>query len=286
MNRGFEAAYDICLPPGPVRHEVLRNLAVAEALGSSAVDGRLEIPLTERDRRKAAKLLARISASTKLVGLGIGACSPGRRWPLWRYADLITQLRRQHAVLPVIICSGPELRRRAEAGSSVASAADYSQRRAASRGLCRAGTVRVVHRERQRGGASGCSHGLQRNRDLAPPTAMAIPITATARYASLRNALSSSSCNLQPDWTNAMKAARSRRRIASPAFRWTESWRLPGPCSTRRGPRSACPCSLCPNMRHSGACCFRTPPRRFAAPSKPSAQTPQRPWRRFDRIMP
>ena len=109
MNRGFEATYDICLPPGPVKHEVLRNLAVAEVLGSSAVDGRLEIVLTERDRRKAAKLLARISASTKLVGLGIGACIPSRRWPLWRYADLITQLRRQHAVLPVIICSGPEL---------------------------------------------------------------------------------------------------------------------------------------------------------------------------------
>ena len=29
INRGFDEAYDICLPPGPVRHEVLRNLSVA-----------------------------------------------------------------------------------------------------------------------------------------------------------------------------------------------------------------------------------------------------------------
>ena len=51
----------------PVRHEVLRNLAIAEALGATELDGRIEIRLSERDRRKAAKLLAKVSASTKLI---------------------------------------------------------------------------------------------------------------------------------------------------------------------------------------------------------------------------
>ena len=109
INRGFDAAYDLCLPPGAVRHEVLRNLAIAEALGATELDGRIEIRLTERDRRKAAKLLAKVSSSTKLIAIGIGANSPGRRWPLQRYADVVAQLRKQYDVQPVIVCSGPEL---------------------------------------------------------------------------------------------------------------------------------------------------------------------------------
>jgi len=109
INRGFDAAYNLCLPPGPVRHEVLRNLAVAEALGANPLDGRIEIRLTERDRRNAAKLLAKVPASTKLLALGIGANSQGRRWPLQRYADVVTQLSKQHDVQPVIVCAGCEL---------------------------------------------------------------------------------------------------------------------------------------------------------------------------------
>lgn len=109
INRGFDAAYDICLPPGPVRHEVLRNLAIAQALGANELDGRLEIRLTERDRRKAAKFLAKVSGSTKLIALGIGANSPGRRWPLERYVDVVAQLSKQHPVQPAIVCSAPEL---------------------------------------------------------------------------------------------------------------------------------------------------------------------------------
>ncbi len=109
INRGFNAAYDLCVPPGAVRHEVLRNLAIAEVLGATELDGRIEIRLTERDRRKATKLLAKVSASTKLIAIGIGANSPGRRWPLQRYADVVAQLRKQYDVQPVIVCSSPEL---------------------------------------------------------------------------------------------------------------------------------------------------------------------------------
>ena len=35
INRGFDLTYDICLPPGPICHEVDRNLAMAEWLGAA-----------------------------------------------------------------------------------------------------------------------------------------------------------------------------------------------------------------------------------------------------------
>ena len=109
INRGFDAAYNICLPAGPVRHEVPRNLSIADALGATATDSTLEIQLTERDRRSAAKLLAKVSDSTKLVAIGIGAASPSRRWPLKRYADVVNWLTREYNIEPAIVCSAAEL---------------------------------------------------------------------------------------------------------------------------------------------------------------------------------
>jgi ADP-heptose:LPS heptosyltransferase len=109
INRGFDAAYNICLPAGPVRHEVLRNLSIADALGATATDATLEIQLTERDRRSAAKLLAKVSDSTKLVAIGIGAASPSRRWPLERYADVVNCLTREYNIQPAIVGSAAEL---------------------------------------------------------------------------------------------------------------------------------------------------------------------------------
>lgn len=109
LNRGFDAAFDVCLPAGAVRHEVLRSLAVAEALGLPAGDGRPEIHITDRDRRQAAALLRRTNAASTLVALGIGAQSPGRRWPLVNYAEVISQLAARRHVQPVIVCSGDEM---------------------------------------------------------------------------------------------------------------------------------------------------------------------------------
>jgi heptosyltransferase-2 len=109
INRGFDAAYNICLPAGSVRHEVLRNLSIADALGATATDSTLEIQLTERDRRSAAKLLAKVPDSTKLVAIGIGAASPSRRWPLKRYADVVNWLTREYNIQPAIVCSAAEL---------------------------------------------------------------------------------------------------------------------------------------------------------------------------------
>ena len=109
INRGFDRAYDLCLPPGPVRHEIQRNLAVAMAIGAAELNATLEVQLTETDRRRAAKLLARVPAATDLVAIGIGAGSANRRWPLGRYAQVVEHLAKVRAVQPVVVCSAAEL---------------------------------------------------------------------------------------------------------------------------------------------------------------------------------
>lgn len=108
INRGFDAAFSTCVQPGPVRHEVLRNLAIVEELGGTSSDEALEIHLTERDRRRAAKLLSPAASSSKVVAVGIGARSPGRRWPVERYAQSLLQLARQCPVQIVVVCSAAE----------------------------------------------------------------------------------------------------------------------------------------------------------------------------------
>lgn len=109
INRGFDRAFNRCLSPGPARHEILRNLAIAKALGAEELDSGLEVQLTERDRKRATKLLAKVPAATDLVAIGIGAGSPNRRWPLNRYAQVIEQLARVRVVQPAILCSAAEL---------------------------------------------------------------------------------------------------------------------------------------------------------------------------------
>jgi heptosyltransferase-2 len=108
LNRGFDAAFSILLSAGPVRHEVIRNLVVLEALGGTVQDSSLEVRLTERDRAFASRLLASVPAATRPVALGIGANNAGRRWPLQRYAECISRLSRQARVQPVVICSAGE----------------------------------------------------------------------------------------------------------------------------------------------------------------------------------
>ena len=108
LNRGFDRAYTLLLPAGPVQHEVLRSLAVAEALGCRIEDRRVEVRLTQLDRQAASRGHASGAAGSKLVALGIGAASPSRCWPLERYAAVVKQLEQQYDVRPVIVCSHGE----------------------------------------------------------------------------------------------------------------------------------------------------------------------------------
>jgi ADP-heptose:LPS heptosyltransferase len=109
INRGFDAVYDICLPPGPVRHEVLRNLSVAGCLGGTLCDDRLDVHITEHDRSRAARRLANVKPATTLIAIGIGAQSAGRRWPLARFAGTVNRIGETVKVQPLIICSAAEL---------------------------------------------------------------------------------------------------------------------------------------------------------------------------------
>ena len=107
-NSGFDAAFSTCLPAGPVRHEVLRNLEIVKALGGKVEDRRLEVRLTQRDREFALKLLTNVPRSSAVIAIGIGGGTAGRRWPLKNYAESLTQLGQERRVQPVIICSHEE----------------------------------------------------------------------------------------------------------------------------------------------------------------------------------
>jgi ADP-heptose:LPS heptosyltransferase len=108
INRGFDAAFDLLAAPVALRHEVDRNLAIVEALGGKVGDRRLEIHLTDNDRRLAIELLTHHDPRRILVALGIGGRAASRKWPLLSYAECIRRLNQQMMVQPVIVCSRAE----------------------------------------------------------------------------------------------------------------------------------------------------------------------------------
>jgi ADP-heptose:LPS heptosyltransferase len=108
INRGFDAAFDVIVSPGLLRHEVDRNLAIVEVLGGKVEDRRLEIRLTDNDRRFAGELLTHHDGNRMLVGIGIGGRAVGRKWPLKGYAELVARLDQHHKVQPIIVCAREE----------------------------------------------------------------------------------------------------------------------------------------------------------------------------------
>jgi len=108
FNRGFDGAFDLCLDPGPLRHEAERNMAMLEALGGKACDTATEIALTKADREYADRVIHDVSENCLLVAVGIGAQSPGRRWPSERYSAVIYELSEQFPVHVVITCAPSE----------------------------------------------------------------------------------------------------------------------------------------------------------------------------------
>ena len=108
FNKGFDQAFDLRLDPGPLRHEVERNIRIVEALGAMVNDSTTEITLTAQDGEYANRLLHNVPADSVLVALGIGAQSPGRRWPLERYAAVIDQLSQDFPLHTVITCAPSE----------------------------------------------------------------------------------------------------------------------------------------------------------------------------------
>lgn len=107
-NRGFDRAFHVCLPAGPLQHEVERNLGMVEAFGRTVRNKQLEIRLTSNDRRHADGALGDVPKGAVLVALGIGAQAPGRRWPLERYAAVARELAMQYPLSVVIACAPSE----------------------------------------------------------------------------------------------------------------------------------------------------------------------------------
>jgi ADP-heptose:LPS heptosyltransferase len=108
VNRGFDGAFDVMAPPGPVRHEVDRNLAIIEALGGRVEDRRLEICLTANDRKFASELLTHHESGRTLVAIGIGGRAASRRWPLKSYTEMIARLNQRVRVQPILVCAREE----------------------------------------------------------------------------------------------------------------------------------------------------------------------------------
>lgn len=106
LKQGFNPGYDRCLThvlaPGPVRHEVLRSLALVEALGGTVTSSTLDIPLASWDRSWAKQALTAAPPGALLLALGIGANDARlKEWPIERFADAITALRRNHPERPI-----------------------------------------------------------------------------------------------------------------------------------------------------------------------------------------
>jgi heptosyltransferase-2 len=108
LNRGFDLAFDMIVPSGPLQHEVDRNLAIVEALGGAVRSSRLEIRLSDSDRKFAGELFTHHDPRRVLVAIGIGGRAASRRWPLERYAETIARLNRDRPSQPVILCSEEE----------------------------------------------------------------------------------------------------------------------------------------------------------------------------------
>lgn len=107
-NGGFDRAFDIRLAPGTLQHEILRNLALVEAVGGTVAETGPEIHVTQADRSAATALLADTPTNTLRIALGIGAQSPGRRWALERYAECVNELAKEFDVQAVITCAPSE----------------------------------------------------------------------------------------------------------------------------------------------------------------------------------
>ncbi len=108
FNRGFGAAFEQCLPPGPLQHEVLRNLGPLKAIGGVVSNDRLEIALTSCDRHYALAMLREVAPDRVRLALGIGAQAEGRRWPLESYASVVANLCEYFPVQPIITSAPAE----------------------------------------------------------------------------------------------------------------------------------------------------------------------------------
>ncbi len=96
------------LPPPPVQHEVLTNVACVEHVTGRRSTSRPEIFLTAEDRAYARRVIGSVEPKSAIICLGFGAQERRRRWPLERWAEVIRLLATTRDVFILVICSGAE----------------------------------------------------------------------------------------------------------------------------------------------------------------------------------
>lgn len=104
-----DAGMTAVLPWREDEREILRWLRLVSLIGADAGETRIELPLTDADRRRADDLPGGLAAgSGPLVGLHAGAKDPARRWPAERFAELGDALARRHGARIVLTGSAGE----------------------------------------------------------------------------------------------------------------------------------------------------------------------------------
>ena len=200
-NRGFDAAFNICLPAGPVQHEVLRNLEIVRALGGKVEDSRLEIsayPARPRVRVEAAGERTRLE-------------HPGRRRYRWP--------QRQPPMAAGKLCPEPgaTLEGTSHAAGDHLLSTTNGKKLASLRSCCaakpiivsgaplrkvcaRAGALRSFYRQRQRKRASGRRDELQDHRHFTASQRRRSEPCQQSRSVLRLIAIECAFCSRRPDW--------------------------------------------------------------------------------------
>jgi len=101
-NRGFQSAWNVLLPPGPLQHEVLRNLAVGRAVGCAESFGPPRIIITPKQHQASVAWLG--VQSGKFIAVGLSAGHAMRRWSAESYVQTLQILRPHLSAVPVLFC--------------------------------------------------------------------------------------------------------------------------------------------------------------------------------------
>ncbi len=109
LNRGFDRLYTDVLPGGSLKHEAEHNLDIVRYLGGKIQSAGLEVWLSPSDQASADRYWteAGLANSATVIAFGVGAKHSRRRWPAFRFAQLIEDLSSGLEFIPLVLC-GPE----------------------------------------------------------------------------------------------------------------------------------------------------------------------------------
>jgi ADP-heptose:LPS heptosyltransferase len=106
-NRGFQKVWTRVLPAGPVQHEVLRNTAVAQALGWTG--GAIPPSMTPSATQREAAIDWLGSEPGYRVALGLPASGAMRRWSASHYVEMLREVSKQVSIVPVLFADDSTL---------------------------------------------------------------------------------------------------------------------------------------------------------------------------------